>query len=141
MGKESLYIRDGGFSEYTYRTKDVITDGNIMGKLIEPYASEDHQSLPLYSNTSKIYFRKDTNTGKITQMRIYVNRKAAYDIEWGHAHKQFQIGDVHVHVWHKNKKGKWVGRGKGKYEARPMAEDEKAKYGGLIKKADPTARF
>jgi hypothetical protein len=43
--------------------------------------------------------------------------------------------------WHKNKKGKWVGRGKGMYDARPMTADEKVKYGGLIKKADPTARF
>ena len=83
MGKESLYRQEGGFSEYTYKTIGVITDGNITGKVIEPYDSEDHQSLPLYSNTSKIYFRKDTNTGRITQMRIYVDRKAAFDIEWG----------------------------------------------------------
>lgn len=66
-------------------------------------------------------------------MRIYVDRKAAFDIEWGHEHGSFHIGDVHVHVWHKNKKGKWVGRGKGMYDARPMTADEKVKYGGLIK--------
>lgn len=141
MGKESLYCQEGGFSEYSYKTIGVITDGNVTGKVIEPYDSENHQSLPLYSNTSKIYFRKDTNTGRITQMRIYVDRKAVFDIEWGHEHGSFHIGDVHVHVWHKNKKGKWVGRGKGMYDARPMTADEKVKYGGLIKKADPTARF
>lgn len=75
------------------------------------------------------------------QMRIYVDRKAAFDFDWGHPHGKFKQGEVHVHVWYEDKNGKWVGRGKGKHDARPMTKDEIAMYGGLIKKVYPNAKF
>jgi len=114
----------------------------MQGKVVDKYAinpnDKFHSSLPIYSNNSEVYFKKsDKGKHYVEQARVYSNRKAALDFDWGHTHGKHQKGVVHVHVWHQDGKGHWV-RGA---NPRCMNNDEIARYGNLIKKANPNARL
>lgn len=139
MGGQREYLQSGGFSEYLYRQEgETLTANGISGKVISKQGSDNaHDGLPKYSNTSKVYFKLDDVTRVIEQARVYENRCVAYDFDWGHIHKEYEAGIVHVHEWYKNINGKWVRSN----SPRLMNNDEIAKYGDLLKKANPNVRF
>lgn len=91
MGNGSAFL-SGSFDQY-YTVKyiagiKVITKRNKNKK--------EADNTPLYSHTpNTMYARRDKN-GKVTQISVYKNGIKVKDIEWGHKHKTFQIGDVHV---------------------------------------------
>lgn len=129
----------GGFSEYLYhQIGDTITANGISGKVIAKYDGDpEHDGLPIYSNTSKVYFKLGDG-GKVEQARIYDGRKAVFDFDWGHPHHQFDKGVVHVHEHGVNKKGRWERSIK---PVRYMNNEEMTKYGELLKKANPDVKF
>lgn len=144
MGDFKSYNPSGGFDQYTYhQVGETITASNgVQGKVINGNSDEKdelfHESLPIFSNTSEVYFkRNDEKPHEIEQARIYKNRKAALDFDWGHGHGEHEKGVVHVQEWYCNNKGKWVRRKK----ARGLSNEEIERYGELIKLANPNARL
>lgn len=137
MGKFNEYNKSGGFSSYNYVHRGRITAGDLTGEVVSKYNEKvAHTGLPEYSDKAKIYFWRARN-GNIIQMRIFVDRKAAFDFDWGHTHGQFQKGVVHVHSWVLDSKGKPHRQ----EPRRTMNNDEISKYGALLRKADPHVRF
>lgn len=137
MGKFNEYNKTGGFSTYNYVHRERITAGDLSGEVLSKYNEKvSHTGLPEYSNTAKIYFWR-ARDGRIIQMRIFVDRKAAFDFDWGHTHGQFQKGVVHVHSWILDAKGKPHRQ----EPHRTMNNDEIRMYGALLRKADPHVRF
>jgi len=69
MGGQKSYIGGGGFSEYLYRqVGETISAGDTEGKVIEKYGSkEGHEGLPMYSNTSEVYMKRDDISGQVAQ--------------------------------------------------------------------------
>jgi len=144
MGNFKYYIETGGFTPFLYyQVGDTITAANgVQGKVVDKISDYDtkdyHDSLPIYSNTSEVYFKKSDKGGHLVeQARVYIDRKAALDFDWGHAHGEHSEGVVHVHVWHQDSKGNWVRSSNPRY----MNNSEIARYGNLIKKANPKARL
>lgn len=139
MGGFKKFNPEGGFSEYLYRqVGEVVTVNGITVKVIAKIDDEDfHSSLPYFSNTSDAYAKLSVSSGhEVEQLRIYVNRKAAIDFDWGHAHRACSEGVVHVHVI----------SGEGHFHAdasnvRYMNEKEIATYGPIIKMLNPKARL
>ena len=111
MGNSREYIKSGGFSQYLYyQVGETITASNgVQGEIVSEYRDfrQFHSSLPKFSNNSKVYFKLDDEEKTAEQARVYVNRRAALDFDWGHAHRQFLDGVVHVHEWHASEDGKW----------------------------------
>ncbi len=139
MGGQREYIPSKGFTEYLYhQIGDTLTANGVSGKVIAKQGTDNlHDGLPKYSNTSKVYFKLDDVTNMIEQARVYENRCVAYDFDWGHTHKEYTAGIVHVHEWYENKNGKWIRSNK----PRLLNNDEITKYGNLLKKANPNVRF
>lgn len=139
MGAQKSYRPSGGFSEYLYHQvgEAIVADG-MSGKVIKRTEQDNtHDGLPLYSNSSRVYFKLDKERGIIEQARVYDGRRVVLDFDWGHTHKDYKEGTVHVHIWHINDKGKWV-RGA---EPRLMNNEEIKFYGNLLRKANPNVRF
>lgn len=154
MGGQKHYNASGGFSQYlyTHNEGDTIRDGNLEAKVVYKKNTKDyHESLPLYSNTSSMYFglKKNPNTGdsNIDQLRLYKDRKAFMDFDWGHEHnvfdqngkviKTYPLGTVHVQFFN-------IVDGKPRRDlsrVRMMSNAEIKKYGDLLRKADPTVKF
>jgi len=139
MGGQNSYLPSGGFLEYLYhQVGETITANGISGKVIEKInGNPGHDGLPIYSNSSKVYFKVDEK-GKIEQARIYDGRKAVLDIDWGHNHHGFPKGTAHVHVFVKDNKGNWHRDGK---KSRHLNNAEMKKYGPLLKKANPEIKL
>ena len=142
MGDVKSYNPSGGFDQYLYtQVGEPFTAPNgVQGKIITKYSSANnfHESLPKYSNTSEVYLkRSDKGTHPVEQARIYKDRKVVLDFDWGHTHKTFQQGIVHVHEWHYNNQGKWVRCENPRY----LNNDEIRKYGDLLKLAYPNIKF
>jgi len=139
MGGVSAYLDTGGFSEYLYhQVGDVISANGVSGKVLAKEGDDrSHEGLPTYSNTSEVYFKLKEYTNIVEQARIYKDRQAVLDFDWGHDHHEFKEGVVHVHEWYKNKNGKWVRSSK----ARHLNNEEMKKYGDLLKKANPNIKF
>lgn len=141
MGNSREYIKSGGFSQYLYhQVGEAITASNgVQGKIVTEYkdVKEFHSSLPSFSNTSKVYLKLDDLEKNVEQARVYVNRRAALDFDWGHTHGSYRKGVVHVHEWHKTKDGKW----QRDREPRPMTSYEVYRYGEIIHLANPEARL
>lgn len=139
MGAQQLYQSSGGFKEYLYhQVGDTISANGITGKVIAKTGGQPgHDGLPLYSNTSKVYFKLDEH-GMIEQARIYDGRKAVYDIDWGHVHDDFKIGMVHIHAFSYTSNGDVDRKQK---NARFLNDEEMEKYGALLKKANPNIKF
>ena len=144
MGDIKNYNEAGGFDEYLYyQDGDILTASNgIQGKVVNDFSEQFlkdeektfHESLPMFSNTSEVYFKRSDEAGHvIEQARIYINRRATLDLDWGHAHGEHELGFVHVHEWRLNKHGKWVRGG----NPRKMTEKEIARYGELLLLAYP----
>ena len=139
MGGFKKYNPQGGFSEYLYRE-----DGapiSIDGMTVKIITGRDdythHTALPAYANTSVAYAkRSDSGDHAVEQLRIYVNRKAAIDFDWNHAHMQCKKGVVHVHI--APQEGPLHSRPE---QVRYMNNSEMARYGKIIKALNPKAKF
>lgn len=139
----SKYVETGGFSEYLYHdVGDIITASNgIQGKVIngpaDPNDESFHESLPLYSDTSEVYFKKsDEGDHPIEQARVFNDRQPSIDIDWGHTHGEFKEGTVHVHEWVKKSDGTWKRK-----PPRYANNEEIERYGELLKKANPKIKL
>lgn len=143
MGDLSKYVESGGFTEYLYHdVGDIITASNgVQGKVIngpqDPKDESFHESLPLYSDTSEVYFKKsDEGEHLIEQARVFKDRQPSIDIDWGHTHGEFKEGTVHVH--------EWVPKPGGGFKRKPprlATAAELERYGELIKKANPNLKL
>jgi hypothetical protein len=143
MGDYATYDASGGFKEFLYHdVGDIITaDNGIQGKVIngflDPNDETFHESLPLFSGKSEVYFKKsDEGDHPIEQVRVYKDRHAFIDIDWGHTHKSFKSGTVHVHEWVKRPNGTFK-----RLNPRYASNEEIARYGDLIRKANPNVRL
>lgn len=151
MGGQNDYLKSGGFSQYLYTHGDVIKSGNLEAKAIYKVGTADyHNGLPLYSNTADMYFRltkaKASDEFKIDQLRLYKDRKALMDFDWGHDHPRYKDGKridpypkgtVHVQFY-KLVDGEPV---RDPSRTRMMSNAEIKKYGAFLRKADPTVKF
>jgi len=139
MGDFKQYNESGGFDQYLYcQVGDTVTaDNGVRGKVIDKITDESqvfHDSLPMYSNTSEVYFKmSDKGSHPIEQARVYKSRKVALDFDWNHKHGDFEIGVVHVHEWYEDENGHWTRSDHPRY----MNEEEIAQYENLFKKAAP----
>jgi hypothetical protein len=142
MGDFYTYIKSGGFTEHLYHdVGDIIAANGIQGKVInsflDPYDEVFHASLPLYAGNSTVYFKKsDEGNHPIEQARIYQDRHALIDIDWGHTHGEFKIGTIHVHEWEMRPDGTWKRK-----PPRYANDDELVRYGDLIKLANPNVKL
>lgn len=137
MGKFNDYNKAGGFRSYNYVHRERIIVGDLSGEVLSKYNEKvSHTGLPEYSNTARIYFWR-ARDGRIIQMRIFVDRKAAFDFDWGHTHGKFEKGVVHVHAWKLDAKG----QPHRQEPHRILNIEEIKKYGALLRKADPHIRF
>lgn len=138
MGTQKLYNKSGGFNQYLYhQIGDTIEDNGLKGKVVAKIGdtAKHYSGLPMYSNTSSIYFKLSEVDGSIEQMRLYINRKVAFDFDFGHIHGVFSKGVVHVHEY-TNSSGKLV-----RLPPRLMNNFEIKKYGDLLKKANSNVKF
>lgn len=139
MGSFKVYNSKGGFTQYLYRQvgESVSADG-VTAKITTRIDDDAfHSSLPLYSNTSTAYAKcSDKGNHEIEQLRIYSDRKAAIDFDWGHQHGACAKGVVHVHIVPSN--GSLRGNPQ---KVRYMNNEEIAKYGALIKKLNPNVKL
>lgn len=139
MGGFKKYNPEGGFSEYLYRqVGDSVTANGITAKLVTRIDDDAyHSSLPAFSNTSEAYAKcSDQGNHEVEQLRIYKDRKACIDFDWGHKHGDCISGVVHVHIAPDNGN---IHKYKG--AVRYMNNDEIAKYGPLIKALNPNVKF
>ena len=138
MGNGLYYGLDG--REKYFHDGTVITDSRgKRGKVVTEIGdTEYHSSLPRWSKKSEIYFkRNDRDSHPIEQMRVFRARKASLDFDWGHTHKEFPEGTVHVHEWRPNNKGDFS-RSK---HPRFMTPEEIERYGELIRRAAPGTKL
>lgn len=139
MGGYRKYNPEGGFWQYLYhQVGDSITVNGITAKIITRIDDDAfHSSLPAFSNTSSIYAkRSDKGEHEVEQIRVYKDRKAVMDFDWGHRHGDCVQGVVHVHIAHEN-----GNLHSDKMGVRYMNNDEIAKYGPIIKALNPKAKF
>lgn len=141
MGNIREYNASGGFSQYLYRqVGEIFTASNgVSGKIVTEYedGTKYHSSLPLYSNTSEVYFKMADDKNIVEQARIYVDRRVSVDFDWNHTHGDYEKGIVHVHEWRMDKHNRWTRTGKVRY----MNDDEISRYGELLRKANPKVMF
>ena len=136
MGNGQHYLKNGGFSNYFYVSRGEVSFDGFTAKIITWYNTKDnHESLPRYSNTSRMYVKLDKN-GNIIQLRIFEDRKATIDFDWGHAHGKHPKGAVHVHYL--NKEGNLHGNAD---SVRFMNNQEIRLYGKFIKYLNPQAKL
>jgi hypothetical protein len=138
-----FFARDerGRRSEYVSLASPVIVNG-VKGHLIKKKGDKDtHTNLPLYSNTSDVYLRQNSNG--VCQARVYSGQKTFLDFDWSHNHTnpdgtKFPRGVVHVQVWQLNADGRPERVGD---SARFMNNTEMKMYGPLLKKYYPNVKF
>lgn len=144
-GKRSkLFSRDaqGRRSEYVSVERAHTVNG-VKGHVIKKEGDSDtHTNLPYYSNTSDIYFRK--NSDGVCQGRLYIGNKQFLDFDWSHDHRNkadgrtFKKGTVHVQMWQENKDGSFS---RISDSARMMNNSEMKKYGAIIKYYCPDVKL
>lgn len=117
---------------------DTIVEGNLSGKVVEEIEDiKGHKGMPLFSNTSLIYFKlDDKDRTKIEQMRVYKDRIPMLDFDWNHDHGSYKKGKVHVHNWIIDKNG--VPR---RTPPRIISEEEVNRYGKILKKVFPNIKL
>ena len=139
-----FFSRDerGRRSEYVSIAPAKTVNG-VKGHLIKKAGDSDtHTNLPYYSNTSDVYFRKNTNG--VCQARVYIGQNVYLDFDWSHAHtnkgdgRKFNRGTVHVQIWQQNKDGTFARLSD---DARGMNNAEIKKYGSLIKAYCPDVKL
>lgn len=133
----NFFSRDerGRRSEYV-SVEPAKTVNGVKGHVIKKIGDRDtHTTLPYYSNTSDVYFRKNANG--VCQARAYAGQKMFLDFDWSHMHinkggdgRIFKPGVIHVQIWKENKDGTFT---RISNQARSMSNAEMKKYGPLIK--------
>ncbi len=147
MGNQKNYIQKGGFANYLYRDTpgfNVVEMNGVRAKAINRIDDPDgkHAGLPMYSNTSDMYFR--IKEGVAMQAKLYVDRKTLLDFDWDHSHANkktgefFPKGTVHIQEYYVDKNGE-TKRHSGK--ARLMTDAEIKKYGPIIHAFNPKVKF
>lgn len=145
MGNQRQYLASGGFSEYLYQDESPkVTINGVTGKMISKITDPTgtHDGLPLYSNTSDIYFKKGKD-GLASQAKTYKDRKTILDFDWSHTHLNadgtvFPKGTVHVQVYKIDDKGNIVRLSK---QAKSMTDYQIKKYGPIIHYFNPNVKF
>lgn len=144
MGLQREYRESGGFSSYLYaqRGDTIVASNGVAGKVVAKIDGSAYDGLPIFSNTSEVYFKLDSS-GEIIQARIYKGRKPVCDFDWGHSHinkdgEKFECGVVHVQVFKQKTDGAWVRESK---KARYMSPEEMERYGELLKKSNSKVKF
>lgn len=144
MGTQRLYLESGGFSSYLYDQDGatIFASNGVEGKVVYKIEGSKFDGLPILSNSSEVYLKKDKN-GSIVQARIYKDRKPVCDFDWDHEHEnndgeKFPKGVVHVQSWLKDTNGNYTRDTK---HARYMSNAEMERYGELIKLANPNAKL
>ncbi len=132
--------------KYWQVTKDANGNDMIIGniKVIHNPHQERENDLPIESNSSDAYFKADVQK-RVIQLRVYDEHthKAIMDIDFidGHRNKKtgevFPAGVAHVQEF-KMKNGVPVRDSK---NARLMTEEEIAKWGDVIRLANPNVKF
>lgn len=135
MGNGQHYLKNGGFSSYFYVSRGKVSFDRLTANIITWYNTKDnHESLPRFSKTSKLYVKLDKH-GNIVQLRVFKDRHAAIDFDWGHKHGNHPKGVVHVHIINKN------GNLHAGEPPRYMSNAEMRKYGKFIKFLNPDAKL
>lgn len=145
MGLQREYIEIGGFSTYLYYQdgETIVSSNGVEGKVVVKIDGSSYDGLPIYSNTSEVYFKRNKD-GEIIQARIYKDRKPVCDFDWDHSHRNrkngesFDKGIVHVQEFKQKPDGSWFRDSK---RARYMSPDEEKRYGELIKRANPNVKL
>lgn len=145
MGLQREYIEAGGFSSYLYsqQGETIVSSNGVEGKVVGKIEGTSFDGLPIYSNTSEVYFKRSPE-GDIIQARIYKDRKPVCDFDWGHPHtnkaskESFEKGVVHVQEFTRNPDGSWR---RDSHKARYMSPEEMARYGELLKKVNPNVKL
>lgn len=146
MGSQRLYRQRGGFSSHLYHTvgSTIISSNGVEGKIVEKIeGNSSYDGLPLFSNTSEVYFKRDPISYEIVQARIYSNRHPVADFDWNHEHTNkngqvFPKGIVHVQELSQDSNGKWT---RDNRHARYMNEKEIERYAELLKLANPNIKL
>lgn len=121
MGGRGDYLASGGFVDYHYETTDIIDGVKVL------HYKDGNQKLPEFSNTSKMYLGTNAK-GEIIQLRIYEDRHASIDFDWGHSHNKSGKYNVHVHEWKDGSRLR---------EPKEITAEQIKRYGRLIKKSNP----
>lgn len=142
MGSGSNRNPLGGFNTLEWDAEPTTIAGV---KVLKNTSNKRSNDLPAYSNTSNMYFKRDSS-GEITQLRIYdkSSHGAALDIDINpskpHENKDGSIipaGVTHVHRWKTNSEGKLVRNKKGEF----LSDEQIKKYGDTLKAANSNVRF
>ena len=138
MGLEKYYKKEGGFSQFMYHQIGEYFSMNgfnirVIGKIGEV---KPHSGLPTYSNTSYIYVKLSDVDRTPEEIRIFMDRKAVMDIDWGHSHGGFKIGTAHVHNITISKDGTMT-----RSSQRELTTEEIAKFGSILKYLNPDIKL
>lgn len=112
MGGSKNFAEEGVFK---YKS-----DRKIAGiKVIEGKGTL--HNMPMFSGDSDKYLRTNHEGEPIT-IRLFKNHAAEKDIDWGHKHGEFALGEIHVHEF---KNGKRMSPRKPSAEERRLVEEVK----------------
>lgn len=148
MGDQRMFNPVQGFTEYRYtlNTKfEPMFINGLKGEVIQEITSNPNQPqhLPWFANTSDVYFKAD-KSGEVVQCRVYINRCAIADFDWGHQHTNwrtdgcvFEKGVVHIQECVALSDGTLYRSS----TARLMTDDEITKYGAMILHFNPNVKF
>lgn len=149
MGNQRQYNPTGGFFQYLFERHpdwEAVYINGVHAKVVRSITDKEcrHSSLPLYSDTSDMYF-KVGRSGQIIQARFYIDRSSVLDFDWSHRHcntkgdgQVFNEGVVHIQPYAINKNGKLK---RSSMQARLMTDEEIEKYGPIIHYFNPDVKF
>ena len=142
MGSGNNRNPDGGFYSLEWdEEKDLIAGVKVLSNT----NNKRNNDLPAYSNTSTMYFKRDS-TGEIIQLRVYdpITHEAKFDIDInpkkGHTNKDgthIDAGITHIHEWKHNSKGELV-RGN---RARLLTSLEQLTYDYVLNAANDHVKY
>ena len=85
-------FREGRFDEYVM--VDFVCGVKVLTK--KNKKSNEIDNTPAHSHTPNTMYARRNQNGEIVQIAVYENNVKVKDIEWGHNHKPFKKGDIHV---------------------------------------------
>ena len=137
MGSRGAMNKNGGFNTplefHAVGKVEYYLDGRKMSVKILEFTKSTSRKLPESSNTSDAYVLMDENN-KPKQLRVYQNRIASFDVDFGHAHHYgLKDGLYHVHrISYANINGKeTMVRSR---DSPKLSPDELKRWGSLINK-------
>lgn len=91
MGSGAAF-REGRFYEYV--TVDFVAGVKVITK--NNKKENEIDNTPAHSKSKNTMYARRNKDGEIVQIAVYENHIKIKDIEWGHNHKPFKKGEVHV---------------------------------------------